>query len=317
MSFEDQAVILLDHAAERTGLFGLVSDDLAVIELDAGLNDGGNHPRPRRSEAGLRKDLAMGLDRCARCLRCGDCEACELFRSPARLRHLGSDDIDRRLPSGAAIDTFGHSAQPRCARCDDLVVQRRLVVRARHGAVEMDLAEAGADILFDHHVSARHRFVCRQRLPWIRTKVISAKDNLVRRKACPICNASDEIAELRGLHAGIAAVLIDLVRRRLNQRERNLVPGGVNEGCFNHKRMRGTHGKDAARLSGLVPRDAFDHRLHFSSGASASRTAAAHASPSATSLSRPGNVPITINEMTAVISGAPALVSGETTMACP
>src|SRR5262249_32480576 len=159
-----------------------------------------------------------------------------------------------------------------------------------------------------HHVGVPHRFVCRQRLPWIGPKVISPKCKAIWREANTICKAGDKIAEHRGLHAGIAAILVDLVRGRLDQNERGLVADGVNKGCFNHQRMRGAHGKDAARLSGPVPRDAVEHRFHFSSGASESRTAATDARPSATSLSRPGSVPVTINEMTTVMSGAPALV---------
>ena len=127
----------------------------------------------------------------------------------------------------------------------------------------MDLAEARADIVLDQDFGPRHRLLGGQRLPGIGTEMVPAEQNAISRQAGAIGNAMDKVAEARRFHAGVAALLIDLVGRRLNQRERRSGPQDVAKRRLDHQRMRGTDGKYAARLAGLVTRDEVEDGLQF------------------------------------------------------
>ena len=62
----------------------------------------------------------------------------------------------------------------------------------------------------------------------------------------------DKVTEVRRRHPGIAAVLIDLVRGRLDQRERCAGTPRVAQRRLDHQRMRRTDGKYPAGLARLV-----------------------------------------------------------------
>ena len=126
----------------------------------------------------------------------------------------------------------------------------------------MDLAEAGADVVLDQHLGPRHRRFGGQRLPGIGTEMVAAEKNAIPGEAGAIRNAMDKVTEVRRLHAGIAAVLIDLVRGRLDQRERRAGPPGMEKRRLDHQGMRRAYGKHAARLACLVTRDQVENGFH-------------------------------------------------------
>ena len=233
-----------------------------MIEFDAGLDDGRDHARPGGGEAGIGENSAMGINRRARRFGRRDGERVQLFRGTARDRDLGADDIDRRFASRSRLCALGDRAEARRAPRDRLVGQRCRIVRARHRAIEMDLAEAGANIVLDQHLGPCHRRLGGQRLPGIGTEMVAAEKNAVPRQADAIRNAMDEVAEVRRLHAGIAAVLVDLVRGRLDQREGRAGPSRMDERRLDHQGMRGANGKHAARLACLVTCDQVENGLH-------------------------------------------------------
>src|SRR5262245_42037036 len=106
MGLEYQAVASLDHPAERARLLRRIADDLAMIEFDAGLDDGRDHARPGLRETGLGENRAMHVDGRARCLGRRDGKSAQLFRGAAWNRNLGADDIDGRLAARARMCPF-------------------------------------------------------------------------------------------------------------------------------------------------------------------------------------------------------------------
>src|SRR6187399_1051930 len=93
---------------------------------------------------------------------------------------------------------------------------------------------------------------------------------------------------------------------------------------FDDDGMRAADGRDAHGIAGLVARDEVEQGFHDPvsvaagrSGSSTSRTDATSAMTKPTIFSEPGMTPAKISASTAVTSGAPALVSGATTIALP
>ena len=101
----------------------------------------------------------------------------------------------------------------------------------------MDLAEAGADVVLDHHVGPRHRLLGRQRLPGIGTEMVPTEQDAIASQADAIGNTI-QVTEVGRCHAGIAAVLVDLVRGRFDQRERCARLPGMEERRLDRQRMR-------------------------------------------------------------------------------
>ena len=89
--------------------------------------------------------------------------------------------------------------------------------------------------------------------------------------------ASTKSTEVRRRHAGVAAVLVDLVGGRLDQRERCAGSSRMAQRRLDHQRVRRTDGKYPAGLACLVPADQVENDLH------ASLTCSRGATP------RPGN----------------------------
>ena len=91
--------------------------------------------------------------------------------------------------------------------------QRNRIICARHAAVEMDLFETCRDIATDELVRVTHGFFCGQSLPTVRTQVIAPQNELLAWEVIFICHLFDKTTEVFRCHSGIAAVLIDLIRR--------------------------------------------------------------------------------------------------------
>src|SRR6266700_1069127 len=152
--------------------------------------------------------------------------------------------------------------------------------------------------------------------------MIAAQQHAVVRQVDGTREFKDPLAKRGGPHAGVAAVLIHLVRRGLDQRQ---APRAVRKAqrSLQHQWVRGAHGVYPHWSAGLVTADQIQHRVHtgcsmnFSSGSIASSAAARDASMMATTVMAFGVAPSTIIETMAVIIGAPALASGATTSALP
>jgi hypothetical protein len=152
-------------------------------------------------------------------------------------------------------------AQACCTARDDGFGQRLRIAAASHGTIEMNLAEAGYDILTDHFSSLRQCVTRRFVPPGIGTEVIAAEPQLLLAKPCLLRDLEYEATEVRGRHAGIAAELIDLIRRGLDEQ------GGIecprlSHGTLNNPRMRRAQGVHTGLLAPLVSRHDVEQRLH-------------------------------------------------------
>ena len=92
--------------------------------------------------------------------------------------------------------------------------------------------------------------------------MVAAQSNAIAREADAIGNVPDECSEIHGRHSRVAAVLVHLVRRRLDQRKRRVVRLGVAKRSLNHQRVRGADGCDADTLARFVPGDEVADDLH-------------------------------------------------------
>ena len=220
MRLEDDCRLAREHRAELARLRRLVRRDPVVIELDARLDDHRDHPRKGVADAELGEGAAVLGKRGERRLRPRHFDRVERMGGAARRRHLGADDVDRRLAAGPLGRPLGDRGEACRARRDDLVAERGRLAEAAHAGVEMDLREARLDVSRDHRLGPLHRFVGRQMLPRIGPEVIAAEDEAGKRKPGRPGDLLDEAAEVRRRHAGVAAFLVDLVAGRLDQHPR-------------------------------------------------------------------------------------------------
>ncbi len=233
------------------GLLGHIAHDIAVPELDARLHHEADDPRKGRllSEGG--KGGAVQVDGPGGIGGRGEVEVGDVFGRAARHRHLGPDDIDDLLPRTLRL---GHGGEGGGARGNRLFGQRAGIVGAGHTGVEVDLGEPGGGIGRDHGTGLVHRGGGGQVPPGVRAEVVAAEDHAVGRHALLAGDAHHEGVEIGGPHACIAAVLIDLIARRLDQ---DRAPGqmAASQSCPQDHGMRRADGGDAARRSTVLGGD--------------------------------------------------------------
>ncbi len=233
-----------------------------MIELDARLDDGRDDAVPGAREPRLVEDVAVHGEGVERRRRGGHRKLSEVLVSAARHRDLGADDVARRLGGVARKCVFGGPAEPRRALGDGAFGKRHRIAGAAHRAVEVDFAEAGTDVIGDHDLGPGHGLVGRPARPGIGAEMIAAERDPIGRDADAVGDDPDEVAEGSRGHAGVAAVLIDLVRGRLDQHKGRGVLRGVPESRLNHQWMGGADGSDADALAHFVPGDDVADDLH-------------------------------------------------------
>ena len=181
-------------------------------------------------------------------------EAVERFVRSAGDRHLGADDIHRTVDADAvAVSSATCNSRAAAAR-HDLVGKDGRVVCTRHAAVQVDLGVARLDVRGDQHLGLGHCRTGGFALPTVGTEVVATEDDAFTRESGLIGDAEHQVAELRRTQTGVAAELVDLVRRRFDQHVA-AVGGGLCDGRLHHGGMRRAHGVDADGLTGLVPAD--------------------------------------------------------------
>jgi hypothetical protein len=147
--------------------------------------------------------------------------------------------------------------------------------------------------------------------------VVATEQDALARQAALVRQPQHQVAELRRPKPRVAAFLVDLVGRCLDQRAA-AHRARVLERRAQCQRMRRAYGVDSDGFAGPVAAHELEKCLHVaSSGSMASRAAATKASTIPSALRGCGTIPSTASAMSAVISGAAALVSGETTIALP
>src|SRR6185437_9767817 len=288
-----------------------------VIELHAGLHHQADDSFPRALQASRPEGGTMGRDGRQRRARLRDGELVQILLSTARHRHLRADYIDRRLAAGLTPRILRAGAQKGGAFRHDRIGKSWRVARARHRAVEVNLAVARTHILADHDARARKRFVRRQGLPGVGPEMIAAEQDALARQPARIRQRQHQVAELRRPQPRVAALLIHLVRSGLDQGvtargARVLERGAQRQGMRRADRM------DPGSLAAAVAPHELEQRFHVpSSGSMVSSAAAMNANTMPAILSGWGTRPNSASARSAVMRGAPALVSGETTIAFP
>ncbi len=116
----------------------------------------------------------------------------------------------------------------------------------------MQLLVAGRGIGSDHLARLGHRRIRRQVLPRVRAEMVAAQDHLRAVEPDRVRDAPDQVAEVGRPHAGIAAILVDLVAGRLDQ-GRAAIRHRLSQRRLDHQRMRRAHRGDADGLAGLTP----------------------------------------------------------------
>ena len=187
----------------------------------------------------------MNLDGAKRIGRLGHMHMVERFQRTARHRHFGADDVDGLFTARARDRGLGGRRKVGRTRGDHLVGEYRRIAGASHAGVEMQLGEAGGGIGIDHRDRLPHRLGGRQMLPRVRAEMVAAKDQAVERNARAGRMLLDEAAEGGRRHAGITALMVDLVACRLDQHI-GAMYRAMAERCFDHQRMRRTDRSDAA-----------------------------------------------------------------------
>lgn len=248
VGFKDKAVGRLEEAGEIAGFFGGVVDDSVVVELDAGLDDQADDARPCCTETAGVKGFAVDAEGFGGGGRGGDGEALHAFRGAAGDGDLGADDVHGRGTGGGV---FGGFAEIGGAGGDELLGEWGGVVGAGHAGVEMELAEAGGCVLSDHDLCGGHGFGGSGLLPGIGAEVIATEEDAFGGKTELCGNVEDEPAEVGGLHAGVAAVLVDLVGGGFDEDWAAVVEGLPNGGA-DDPGVGGTDGVDAAGGVGRV-----------------------------------------------------------------
>ena len=177
-------------------------------------------------------------------------ERVERLQLAAGDRHLGADDIGELAPASLG---FRNRAELGGAFGDRRLGQDR-VVGAGHAGVEMDLRKSRFDKNADHVARLPHRVARRPRLPGIGAEVIAAEDEPRGIDARLARQALDKQPKGRRRHAGIAAVLVDLIAGRLDE-DRPLVVAVARQDRAKGLVMGGAPRWDAERLAGAVARD--------------------------------------------------------------
>ena len=135
------------------------------------------------------------------------------------------------------------------ALCGHLVSQCRWLASASHAGVEMQLGKARSAVIFYHCLSPLHRLVCGQMLPRIGAKMIAAENDPGGVKTDARRDTFHEIAEIGGRHAGVAALLVDLIAGRLD--ENSLARAKrQRQGGFDDEGMGGANRSDARPTAG-------------------------------------------------------------------
>ncbi len=234
-----------------------------MIELDARLDHNGDNPRPRAIKPSSLKDRLMCAQRRQRVLRPGHFQFRQILSRATGHGNFRADNIDWRLPARCLPGIFGGGNQPGSTTCDGILRQRYGITSATHRAVGMNLAKAGGNIGRDHHLSLGHGGIGWQMRPRIGPQMVAAQQYPPARQPHLVGYAKHELAKIVRRHSRIAAILIDLVAGRFDQRDRPLRFKYIQQRRFDDQRMGRTHRNNTAGLAALVTRDQIEHGLHW------------------------------------------------------
>ena len=243
---EDEPAGRSIHGARLARALGHEVDDLRAAELDARAARRRRPPAATRRRARPRRTRHGAARSCARrSSGAGRLQLLDRLVRTARHRHLGADDVDRARPPARVLRPPGTGGWPRARRSAPPAAgpgRRRRPCWRRDGSwrspprrrlrtMVSALAIARVGGLVRHGLGPR----------WSPPRI-----SRVAGQAARGCDAGDEARKSAGAHAGIAAVLVDLVAGRLDQQRGAVGQRLINAG-LEHHRMGGTDRRDAAR----------------------------------------------------------------------
>ena len=232
----------------------VIMEDLLVSELHTRLDHDADHVFKRVRNPLEGELLPVGVQRFFHGGRLGDGNAVlRLLRSTGD-RHFGTDDEGRAalaqmLLQPLLICLFTGFVKDGPSAGNGLIRQRLIagIVRNTHAGVQMDLFKAGGDKqLYQLHRFCHGGFF-RLVLPGERAEMVTAEDDAVTVKAEAVSNAEYEIPEVRRLHAGVTAELVDLIGCGFDQHA-VIKTHGLLEASLDHKTVCRAEGRDARIL---------------------------------------------------------------------
>ena len=185
----------------------------------------------------------MDAHRLGRGLRRRHRQFLDLLEGAAGNGHFRADDV-HRLGLGLARRRFRHRRQTGRPLGRHRIGERHRLAGAAHRRVEVQLGEAGPGVGLDHHPRLGHGGLGAEALPGVGAEMVAAEDDAIEGKADAAGDGLDEVAEVGRRHAGIAAVLVDLVAGGLDQ-HRQAEPVGVAHGRLDDQRVRRTDRRNA------------------------------------------------------------------------
>jgi hypothetical protein len=176
-----------------------------------------------------------------------------------RYGNFRADDIERaRTRLSCAL--LGDPRQPRGPLGNNLVGQRNRAAGAGHAAVEVNLEEPGLDVTGHQHRGSVHGLLGPETPPAVGPQMVSAQHDSFPRQAETVRRVEYDVAEVRRPHARVAAELVDLVRRRLQQ-QRSAVVEGLQHRRLDHQWMHRADRSDANRRPGTVAPDKVEQKI--------------------------------------------------------
>ena len=202
MRLKADAIVMADRGAQA----GVAGERQVMhghgCKFDTGLHD------ETADVADVGKGRHMRVERSARGLRRGGGDiGVVIVARTAGGRDFGADDIEEIGVCGVTADApkvggAGHG---------DAVVELGGLSCAAFGAVEVDLGEAGLHIVAHEEARLGHCLIGGEAAPDLWPEVIAAKDDAGAVGFRLVGEGVDEGDEIGGGHAGVAAVLIDLI----------------------------------------------------------------------------------------------------------
>src|SRR5690606_6071695 len=126
---------------------------------------------------------------------------------------------------------FGHPAELSGSTCDHLIFKRQLtitwVVGASHTGVEMDLLKSRFNIGANLVLGFCHRLLSRFILPAVVSQVVSAYNYQIAVEVALSSQLVDVKPEVERRHSGVAAKLVNLIGRGLNEKRAFFVASQV------------------------------------------------------------------------------------------
>ncbi|SCE19178.1 hypothetical protein GA0115246_112253 [Streptomyces sp. SolWspMP-sol7th] len=250
VGLEDHAGLLVEDVPQLPGALPAVVGDVPLAELDARLDDERHDAFPRRAEPGGGEGRTVRLQGLPGRGGGSGRYAVEGVVGAARHRDLGADDVAHaaRLRARGLLGDPDEAHRPPGHHG---IGEREALPGAGEAAVEVDLGEARRDIGADQVVRLGHGLPLGAVAPAVGAEVVAAEHDAFARQPEAVGEGEHQVAEARRVQPGVTAVLVHLVRRRLDQDGRAGLDR-LEHGGLQYQGVRAADGGDAVRQTGFL-----------------------------------------------------------------